>query len=103
METMIEGLKLTMSGTELRQQLGARIRWHQSRVADYQRELARQDVDESTDVRLPEHIVEHMRDEHESRAGVLTLIHDHVLETETYRLGEADLAFGEMIPGPEEE
>ena len=47
---------------------------------------------------LPDHIIEHMRDEHDSRADVLTLIHDHLQESETYLLGEADLRFAEMIP-----
>lgn len=97
---MIHGLKLTMSGTALRQQLGARIQWHRSRVVEYQRELARRDVDDSSDVRLPEHIVEHMRDEHESRADVLALIHEHILDAETYQLGRADLIFAELIPDP---
>ncbi|MGE3512486.1 MAG: hypothetical protein AB7N65_26785 [Vicinamibacterales bacterium] len=98
---MIDGLKLTMSGTALRQQLAARIQWHRSRVMEYQRELARQEVDDPSEVRLPEHIVEHMRDEHESRADVLALIHEHILEAETYHLGRADLIFAELIPDPD--
>lgn len=94
---MIDGLKLTMSGGELRERLEARITWHRGRVVDYARELTRQNVDESLEVRLPEHVVEHMRDEHESRAETLTLIRDHVLEGETYLLGQTDLIFAEMM------
>lgn len=100
---MIDGLKLTMSGGELREQLEARISWHRGRVVDYARELERQDVvDESIEIRLPEHIVAHMRDEHESRADTLTLIRDHVIEGETYLLGQEDLIFAEMISAREE-
>lgn len=99
---MIDGLKLTMSGGELREQLEARIGWHRGRVVDYARELERQEVDESAEVRLPEHIVEHMRDEHESRADTLTLIRDHVIEGETYLLGQEDLIFAEMMSPREE-
>jgi hypothetical protein len=65
--------------------------------------LERQDVDESVEIRLPEHIVEHMRDEHESRADTLTFIRDHVLEGETYLLGQEDLIFAEMISPRTEE
>lgn len=100
---MIDGLKLTMSGGELREQLEARITWHRGRVLDYARELARQDIETAEEVRLPEHIVEHMRDEHESRAETLTLIRDHIIEEEIYRLGQEDLVFAEMISPREED
>lgn len=100
---MIDGLKLTMSGGELRELLEARIGWHRGRVLDYARELQRQDEDDSVEIRLPEHVVEHMRDEHESRADTLTLIRDHVIEGEVYLLGREDLIFAEMISPREEQ
>lgn len=97
---MIEGLKLTMNGGELRERLDERIRWHEGRREEFERALTPSDDPESMAAQLPNHIIEHMRDEHDTRASVLTLIHDHVLESETYRLGEADLVFAEMIPKP---
>lgn len=100
---MIDGLKLTMSGGELRQRLGDRIRWHEGRRDEFERALTPSDDPESMAAQLPDHIVEQLRDDHDLRAGVLTLIHDHVLETETYRLGEDDLIFGGMIPAPEDD
>lgn len=102
-DTMIDGLKLTMSGGELRELLEARIGWHRGRALDYARELQRQDEDESVEIRLPEHIVEHMRDEHESRADTLALIRDHLIEGELYLLGQEDLIFAEMISRREEQ
>ena len=100
---MIEGLKLTMTGGELRERLDEKIRWHEGRRDEFARALAPSDDPESVAAQLPDHIIEHMRDEHDSRASVLVLIHDHVVESETYRLGEADLMFAEMIPKPDED
>lgn len=98
---MIEGLKLTMTGGELRERLDARIRWHEERRDEFGRALTPSESEDVTAVQLPDHIVEHMRDEHDSRASVLSLIHDHVDAAETYRLTESDLIFAELIPKPE--
>jgi CYTH domain-containing protein len=95
---MIDGLKLTMTGAELRQRLSAKVRWHESRRDEFEKALTPSDDPDSMAAQLPDHIIEHMRDEHDSRADVLTLIHDHLQESETYLLGEADLRFAEMIP-----
>lgn len=103
MGMMIEGLKLTITGADLRRRLNERIRWHEKRRDEFEHALIPSDDPESMAAQLPDHIIEHMRDEHDSRADVLTLIHDHLLETETYRLGEADLMFAEMIPRPDED
>lgn len=100
---MIEGLKLTMSGSELRRRLDARVRWHEKRRDEFEHALIPSDDPESMAAQLPDHIIEHMRDDHASRADVLALIHDHVLESETYRLGESDLMFAELIPRPDED
>ena len=35
---------------------------------------------------------------HEWRADVLGFIRDHIDASEMYQLGEADLAFGELLP-----
>ncbi|MGH7947359.1 MAG: hypothetical protein ACREF9_20490 [Opitutaceae bacterium] len=41
---------------------------------------------------------ENEAERHEWRAEVLAFIRDHVDSTEVYRLGESDLAFGELLP-----
>lgn len=98
---MIEGLKLTMTGGELRERLGERIRWHEERRDEFDRARTPSRDPDSAAGQLPDHIIEHMRDEHSARADVLALIHDHVVESEVYRLGEGDLVFAEMIPKPD--
>lgn len=96
---MIEGLKLTMTGVELSRRLDERIKWHRDRALHFERALSAPDTAVGAIALLPVHILEHMRDQHETRAGVLTLIHGHLVAGETYRLGEHDLIFAELIPG----
>jgi hypothetical protein len=47
---------------------------------------------------LPEHMCEHEAERHEWRADVLEFIRDRIESAEVYRLGEADLHFGELLP-----
>jgi hypothetical protein len=77
----IQGLTLTMTGAELRERLTDRISSHRECARRWKREEAR----------TPE-------ERQEWRAKVLRFIHDHIESAETYRLGEADLAFGELLP-----
>lgn len=95
---MIDGLKVTISGTDLRVKLDERIHWHECRIAHYDRELKRTEEDQTEESPLlPEHMLEHERDEHRDRIEVLMLIRDHLVADETYRLGESDLKFSELI------
>lgn len=103
MGAMIDGLKLTFSGAELRRRLDEKIRWHEERREEFARAIMPSEAADAMAGQLPGHVIEHMRDEHDSRAAVLTLIRDHVLEGETYRLGEGDLVLAEMIPRPEDD
>src|SRR5207249_3216993 len=47
---------------------------------------------------LPDHICANEAERHDWRADVLTFIRDHVDAAAVYRLGEADLAFAELLP-----
>jgi hypothetical protein len=101
-EPMIDGLKLIMPGTELRNRVTARIQWHESRVAHFERELKRTAGDETEDILpVPEHILELKRDDHLDQVEILTLIREHVIPEEVYRLDEGDLRFAGLLPETE--
>lgn len=96
---MIEGLKLTFSGEELRALLDERIADH-NRSADHWRwQRARTPESQTEDEPLlPDHMSEHEVERHVWRADALEFIRDHIDALETYRLGAADLEFGELMP-----
>ena len=96
---MIEGLMLTISGEELRRLLEQRVVEHQRRADWWKREQARALEEQTEDEPLlPEHICENETERHEWRAAVLGFIRDRIESAEVYRLSEADLAFGELLP-----
>jgi hypothetical protein len=96
---MIEGLKLTMTGEEVRKRLAERVKHHERLVAHYKREAAREpDPKDENDFCLPEHMCEFEQELHEWRVAALTYIREHVEGGEVYRLGPADLEFGELLP-----
>jgi hypothetical protein len=96
---MIDGLKLTMTGEELRARLDERVRDHERRAAWYKREAKRMpEDDEDDDPILPEHMCEYEQEFHKWRAKALAYILEHVEGGEVYRLDEADLTFGEILP-----
>ena len=96
---MIEGLKLTMTGEEIRAALEERIRIHERRAEPWQHEAER--TPESQTVEhplLPEEMCENKSEEEGWRVDVLTFIRDHLDPSEVYRLDAHDLAFGELLP-----
>jgi hypothetical protein len=96
---MIEGLKLTMTAEELRHRLDERVKHHQRVVEHYKREAKRTpDPKDEYDVVLPEHMCEFEQELHAWRAETLAYIREHVEGGEVYRLGPADLEFGEILP-----
>ena len=96
---MIEGLKLTVTGEELQTLLAQRMEEHQRRAERWKREQART-PEQATDDEplLPDHMCANEAERHEWRADVLGFIRDHIDSSEVYRLSEADLAFGELLP-----
>ena len=96
---MIDGLKLTFSGTELRTLLDVRIQEHVQRADRWRRELTRTEEDATEDAPLlPSHMCENEAERHDWRSSVLAFIRDHVETDETYRLDAAALEFGELLP-----
>jgi hypothetical protein len=96
---MIEGLKLTMTGEELRKRLDERVKHHEWVVEHYKHEATREpDPDVEYDCVLPEHMCEFEQELHQWRAETLAYIREHIEGGEVYRLGPADLEFGEILP-----
>jgi hypothetical protein len=96
---MIEGLKLTISGKELRTLLGDSVRRHEERASHWADESLRSKDDETEDAPLrPQHICENEAERHTWRAAVLAFIRDHIDGGETYRLCAGDLEYGELLP-----
>ena len=96
---MINGLQLTIPGEEVRRLLEQRLEDHRQRADWWKREQARTPEEQTEDEPLlPEHICENEAERHEWRAAVLEFIRDRIESAEVYRLGEADLRFGELLP-----
>ena len=96
---MIDGLKLTMTGEELRARLQERVERHRRLVAHYEREAKREpNPNDEYDWVLPEDMCKCEQKRHAWRAEVLEYIRDHIEAGEVYRLGAADVAFGEILP-----
>ena len=96
---MIEGLKLTMTGEEIRSRLDERVKHHEHAVERYKYEATREpDPNVEYDCVLPEHMCEFEQEFHLWRAETLAYIREHIEGGEVYRLGPADLEFGELLP-----
>ena len=96
---MINGLRLTSPGEEVRQLLEQRMEDHRQRAEWWKREQARSLEEQTEDEPvLPKHICENEAEGHEWRAAVLEFIRDRIESVEIYRLSEADLCFGELLP-----
>jgi hypothetical protein len=97
---MVDGLKLTLTGEELRRLIGVRAQEHRAKAERWAGESERAG-DGIADVELPQHICDHEAEQHDWRVEVLTFIRDHVDPSEIYRLAEADLDFAKLLPpGP---
>ena len=96
---MINGLQVTIPGEEVRRLLEQRMEEHRQRAERWKREQAQmpEELTEDQPV-LPEHICENEAERHEWRAAILGFIRDRMESAEIYRLGEADLQFGELLP-----
>jgi hypothetical protein len=96
---MIDGLKLTITGEELRSLLERQIESHERSADRWKREQER-NPEEATDEEpmLPEHMCATEAERHEWRADVLEFMREHIDVREIYRLGEDDLTFGELLP-----
>ena len=72
---------------------------HLRRADRWKRKQARAPEEQTEDEPLlPEHICANEAERHAWRVEVLGFIRDHIDLAEAYRLGEADLAFSELLP-----
>jgi hypothetical protein len=95
---MIDGLKLTVSGKELRAMLEKGIRSHEQQASRWTHETIRTSDDETEGAPLlPQHMCGNEAQRHMWRAGVLAFMRDHIDAGEMYRLGAADLEYGELL------
>ena len=95
----IDGLKLTIPGNRVRELLDDRIETHRASAAWWKREAARTPEEQTDDEPLlPDEMCGNEAERHTWRAEVLEFLRDHLDATEVYRLGEADLHFGELLP-----
>ena len=94
---MIEGLKLTMSGVQLRTNLEGRICWHQGEIRRMAKQLktTNRSLEECP---YPDSVLEGEIARAERQIEVLTFIRDYILVDEVYRLGEFDLRFADLLP-----
>lgn len=95
---MIDGLKVTLTGVEIRTLLEDRTAEHRALATNWHREAAKSPDDEAQEPQLPQHLCEYEAQRHEWRAQVLSFLKDHLDPTEIYRLGEFDLEYAELLP-----
>ncbi len=93
---MIEGLKLTMTGVQLRTNLEGRLRWHQGEIRRMTKQL--QGSDATGAVEYPASMLENEISRAERQIEVLSFIRDSIVADETYRRGEFDLRFADLLP-----
>jgi hypothetical protein len=93
---VIEGLKLTMTGVQLRTNLDGRIRWHQGEIRRMTKQLKSPRSDEEGP--YPGGMLEGEIGRAERLIEVLSFIRDYVVPDEIYRLGEFDLRFADLLP-----
>jgi hypothetical protein len=75
-----------------------RVEEHRRRAEDWKREQARTPEEQTEESPLlPDQMCENEAERHEWRADVLDFIRGHLEGGEIYRLGEADLAFAELL------
>jgi hypothetical protein len=96
---MIDGLKLTVTGEDLRRLLQERADAHRASAAHWSREAARKPDEQTEDAPLlPAALCENEAEREEWRARVIEFLRDHLDPSEVYRLGQSDLEVGELLP-----
>jgi hypothetical protein len=96
---MIDGLKLTMTGTQLIAKLDERIAGYEQDARAHRKSAEEAKAKGASNV---EAFVRHTDiGRIEQRIDALTLIRDHIVLDEVYRLGEYDLKFADLLPEEE--
>ena len=94
---MIDGLKLTMTGGQLRSSLESRTRWYQSEV-DRMSQLLKTPGRSFEEGRCADRVLEDEIGRAQRRIDVLTFVREYILADEVYQLGEFDLRFADLLP-----
>jgi hypothetical protein len=93
---VIDGLKLTMTGTELRSNLAERVRWHQGEMDRMTGQLKTHRA--QSEGPYADRLLEDEISRAHRRIEILTFIRDYIVADEVYRLGEFDLRFADLLP-----
>jgi hypothetical protein len=93
---VIEGLKLTMTGTQLRSSLTERVRWHQGEMDRMSAQLTTHRA--LVEAPYADRVLEDEISRAQRRIDVLSFIRDYIVADEVYRLGEFDLRFADLLP-----
>lgn len=93
---MIEGLKVTIVGTELRDLCAKRAEHHRQRAKVYAGQEASMEENEIEGMTYsngdPKRVLKDKREQHESEAGELDFIAAHLIADEQYLLDSSALA-----------
>ena len=96
---MIHGLKVTLTGDELRKLIETRAAERRAAAAHWDREGER-DLSTQTedDPLLPQHMCENESERQEWHATVLAFLRDHIDPSEVYLLDLSDLELANLLP-----
>ena len=86
-----------MSTEELATRLAVRILWHHQLADQYEEELRKPEA-QRDDPLMSEHMIEHEMRQHQEEAATLTMLREHLVPDEIYRLTESDLRFADLVP-----
>ena len=95
---MIDGLKLTFTGEDLRRLLLERADEHRQKASRWKRASEAREKQSEETLQLPEQVCEYEADRHAWPAAVLGFLSEHLEQAEVYRLDESDLEFGDLLP-----
>ena len=98
---MIEGLKVTVSGAEMRDHLLKRSNYHRDKglayAGDVERLEARGEEDDESRSVDPIRQLRERRDDHHDKSAYFLFLAEHVNLGESYLLGQQDLIMIEFI------
>jgi len=95
---MIDGVRVTLTGEDLRRLLDSRAAEHRADAAAWERRRDRTAEDATEEALLPEQVCENEAEREEWRARLLTFLRDHLDPSEVYRLTMDDLEAVDLLP-----
>jgi hypothetical protein len=92
---MIDGLRIDMTTAELRERIAERMTWHRQ-VADQAEALVCRLKAGGGEPDM-QRVIAHEAREHREQMRTLSMLHDHLVPNEVYRMGELDLRFADLV------